>query len=61
MVKRIVSIYIEDEVLELIDRLKEDSYLKAKLRKKKLSRSDVLESAVKHYWNSRTLDGMLEV
>jgi len=61
MAKRLVHIYITDEGLELIDKLKDDANIKKELNKEKLSRADVIEFTAKFYWKSRTLGGMLEI
>lgn len=61
MPKRIVSVYLDDNILSRIDRLREDEAIKKEVGKKKLSRNDVIEYIVNFYWNSKTLNGMLEL
>jgi len=71
MPKRLITIYIEDEVLEVLDKLTKDVELVEMARDEEvkrtgkgaytlfLSRSEVVELLVKRYWRERTKDGML--
>jgi len=61
MAKRIVTVYLEDDVLDKIDKLKDDEKIKDELKKRKLSRNDVIEFVVRFYWDHRTAKGILEL